>query len=193
MENALEELPIVERDPWLRTYESALRSRYDLYRRRRDEIGQGGDSLRDHGLNGYLYYGFQYDPALKGWHFREWLPGAEDVYLFGDFNGWQRTQLRLRKDSDGVWSISCPTRVSATGSCTARWSKCSCTAPTAGWNAYRPISGASFRTPCRKTSRGSCGSARSVRLAGRRFRHRFGGRPADLRMPCGHGAGRSLA
>ena len=32
MENALEELPIVERDPWLRTYESALRSRYDLYR-----------------------------------------------------------------------------------------------------------------------------------------------------------------
>lgn len=78
MENALEELPIVERDPWLRTYESALRSRYDLYRRRRDEIGQGGDSLRDY-ANGYLYYGFQYDPALKGWHFREWLPGAEDV------------------------------------------------------------------------------------------------------------------
>ena len=107
MENALEELPIVERDPWLRTYESALRSRYDLYRRRRDEIGQGGDSLRDY-ANGYLYYGFQYDPALKGWHFREWLPGAEDVYLFGDFNGWQRTQLRLRKDSDGVWSIFLP-------------------------------------------------------------------------------------
>ena len=107
MENALEELPIVERDPWLRTYESALRSRYDLYRRRRDEIEQGGDSLRDY-ANGYLYYGFQYDPALKGWHFREWLPGAEDVYLFGDFNGWQRTQLRLRKDSDGVWSIFLP-------------------------------------------------------------------------------------
>ena len=107
MENALEELPIVERDPWLRTYESALRSRYDLYRRRRDEIGQGGDSLRDY-ANGYLYYGFQYDPALKGWHFREWLPGAEDVYLFGDFNGWQRTQLRLRKDPDGVWSIFLP-------------------------------------------------------------------------------------
>ena len=52
MENALEELPIVERDPWLRTYESALRSRYDLYRRRRDEIEQGGDSLRDY-ANGY--------------------------------------------------------------------------------------------------------------------------------------------
>ena len=53
MENALEELPIVERDPWLRTYESALRSRYDLYRRRRDEIEQGGGSLRDY-ANGYL-------------------------------------------------------------------------------------------------------------------------------------------
>ena len=107
MENVQEELPIVERDPWLRTYESAFRSRYDLYLRRRDEIEHGCGSLRDY-ANGYLYYGFQYDPALKGWHFREWLPGAEDVYLFGDFNGWQRTQLRLRKEPDGVWSIFLP-------------------------------------------------------------------------------------
>lgn len=192
MENALEELPIVERDPWLRTYESALRSRYDLYRRRRDEIGQGGDSLRDY-ANGYLYYGFQYDPALKGWHFREWLPGPRTSTCSATSTAGSARNCGCARIPTASGAFSCPTRVSATGSCTARWSKCSCTAPTAGWNAYRPISGASFRTPCRKTSRGSCGSARSVRLAGRRFRHRFGGRPADLRMPCGHGAGGASA
>src|SRR5699024_1988919 len=35
-------------------------------------------------------------------------PAAQDVYLFGDFNGWQRTQLRLRRDCEGVWSIFLP-------------------------------------------------------------------------------------
>ena len=102
-------LPIVERDPWLRTYESALRSRYDLYRRRRDEIGQGGDSLRDY-ANGYLYYGFQYDPALKGWHFREWLPGAEDVYLFGDSTVGSARNCGCARIPTASGSISCPTR-----------------------------------------------------------------------------------
>lgn len=45
---------------------------------------------------------------LEGWWFREWLPGAYDVCLFGDFNGWQRTELRLDKDTHGVWSIFLP-------------------------------------------------------------------------------------
>ncbi len=55
-----------------------------------------------------FYFGFQYDDALRGWWFREWLPGAKDVYLFGDFNGWQRTQLPLKKDGCGVWSVFLP-------------------------------------------------------------------------------------
>lgn len=166
MENALEELPIVERDPWLRTYESALRSRYDLYRRRRDEIGQGGDSLRDY-ANGYLYYGFQYDPALKGWHFREWLPGAEDVYLFGDFNGWQRTQLRLRKDPDGVWSIFLPDE--SFGDRLVHGSLVKMLVHGAnGWLERIPsyIRARRSGPRCRKTSRGSCG-LRPFRSTGR--------------------------
>lgn len=107
MESELIELPVVERDPWLKTYEAAMWDRYNLYRRRLDEIDRTNGSLVDY-ANGYLYYGFQYDAEKRGWWFREWLPGAKDVYLFGDFNGWQRTQLRLRKTSDGTWSIFLP-------------------------------------------------------------------------------------
>ena len=58
--------------------------------------------------NGYRYYGWQRDEDLDGWWFREWLPGAQDVYLFGDFNGWQRNPLRLDRDRHGVWSAFFP-------------------------------------------------------------------------------------
>ena len=81
--------------------------RYDRYRERLSAIGKECGSLTEY-ANGYFYFGFQYDDALRGWWFREWLPGAKDVYLFGDFNGWQRTQLPLKKDGCGVWSVFLP-------------------------------------------------------------------------------------
>ncbi len=58
--------------------------------------------------NAHKYYGWQRDEQMQGWWFREWLPAAHDVYIFGDFNGWQRTQLRLNRAKDGVWSIFLP-------------------------------------------------------------------------------------
>ena len=30
------------------------------------------------------------DDVMNGWWFREWLPEAKDVYIFGDFNIWLR-------------------------------------------------------------------------------------------------------
>lgn len=102
-------LPIVEQDEWLKPVEDAMMGRYAYFRRRLDDIEQSAGSLVDY-ANGYLYFGFQYDPIRQGWWFREWLPGAFDVYLFGDFNDWQRTELRLEKGDNGVWSIFCPMR-----------------------------------------------------------------------------------
>ncbi len=100
-------LKMVERDEWLRPVEEQLLARYDAYEQRLGEIRRAAGSLIDY-ANGYRYYGWQYDPTLEGWWFREWLPGAYDVYLFGDFNNWRRTELRLDKDAKGVWSIFLP-------------------------------------------------------------------------------------
>ena len=100
-------LPIVERDEWLRPVEAELNRRYRRYEEKMDEIRRASGSIVDY-ANGYFYYGWQRDRDLDGWWFREWLPAAQDVYLFGDFNGWQRTQLRLRRDCEGVWSIFLP-------------------------------------------------------------------------------------
>ncbi|MEI6898929.1 MAG: alpha-amylase family glycosyl hydrolase, partial [Bacteroidota bacterium] len=53
----------------------------------------------------YQYYGLNYDKKKKGWYYREWAPKAQDLYLFGDFNDWQRYSHRLTRDKNGVWEI----------------------------------------------------------------------------------------
>ena len=107
MQNQNNFLPMVERDEWLHPVAECVAERFDRYQRRMSAIKQQSGSIVDY-ANGYRYYGWQWDDTLDGWWFREWLPEAYDVFIFGDFNSWQRTQLRLNKSSDGVWSIFLP-------------------------------------------------------------------------------------
>ena len=100
-------LPMVERDEWLHPVAEKVADRHNRYLNRMSAIEQQAGSIVDY-ANGYRYYGWQWDAALDGWWFREWLPEAYDVFIFGDFNSWQRTQLRLDKNRDGVWSIFLP-------------------------------------------------------------------------------------
>ncbi len=97
---------MVERDEWLLPVEQEVNMRYRRYGERLKALA-GEGTLSDF-ANGYRWFGFTRDESLAGWWFREWLPGAVDVYLFGDFNGWQRTELRLEKGAGGVWSIFLP-------------------------------------------------------------------------------------
>ena len=151
-EKALDVLPFVERDPWLEPCREPLMARYRYYRAQLSEIEENSGSIVDY-ANGYLYFGFQYDPLLRGRWFREWLPEAEDVYLFGDFNGWQRTELPLRKGGDGVWTIFLPDETF--GDRLVHGSRV--TEPTDGWSAFPPTSVAWCRTSGRKISADSSG------------------------------------
>ena len=101
-----ERLAMVAEDEWLQPVEEAVNARYDMFCAHLAEI-ERNSSIVDY-ANGYRYFGWQYDEDMSGWWFREWLPAANDVYIFGDFNNWQRTQLRLSKDVHGVWSIFLP-------------------------------------------------------------------------------------
>ena len=107
MESKTAILPIVERDEWLQPVADKIADRHQRYQNRMEAIKEQAGSIVDY-ANGYRYYGWQYDDTLCGWWFREWLPEAYDVFIFGDFNSWQRTQLRLDKDRNGVWSIFLP-------------------------------------------------------------------------------------
>lgn len=100
-------LPIVERDEWLRPVADAIACRHRRYLDKLEAIEHSAGSLVDY-ANGYRYFGWQWDETLDGWWFREWLPGAHDVYIFGDFNNWQRTEIRMHRDLAGVWSAFFP-------------------------------------------------------------------------------------
>ena len=100
-------LKIIEKDPWLKRYEKEMEVRYERYSQRIEEIEAGCGSIVDF-ANGYRYYGFNYSPGEQGWWFREWLPAAKAVYIFGDFNGWNRTECSLHKLGGGDWGFFFP-------------------------------------------------------------------------------------
>lgn len=51
----------------------------------------------------YNYFGFT--NSENGIKFREWLPGAKEVYLTGDFNNWNLKSHILKRNKYGVFSI----------------------------------------------------------------------------------------
>jgi 1,4-alpha-glucan branching enzyme len=80
-------LPIVESDEWLKPVEEEINRRHNMYLTRLEDIEKSAGSIVNY-ANGHRYYGWQYDKIMQGWWFREWLPKAKDVYIFGDFNNW---------------------------------------------------------------------------------------------------------
>ena len=100
-------LPLVKNDPWLEPAAQEISDRLERYKNTLLEIEQHWGSLNSF-ANGYQFYGFNYDRKQKGWYYREWAPHAQDLYLFGDFNDWQRYSHRLTPNKYGQWEIFLP-------------------------------------------------------------------------------------
>ena len=144
MGNPTKKLPMIERDGWLLPVEKELTARHESYLRALREIEKSAGSIVDY-ANGYRYFGWQRDETLEGWWFREWLPGAQDVYLLGDFNGWQRTSLRLDRTRKGV-EYFLPDAMYAERLTHGSLYKSTYTATTAGTTASPPMRPAWYRT-----------------------------------------------
>ncbi len=93
---------ILSIDPYLKPYyaDIALRMRLNT-EVRRTLLGDKADLPAF--ANGYLYFGF--NRTDDGWVYREWLPAADEVFLMGDFNDWNRTSHPLHPIEGGVWEI----------------------------------------------------------------------------------------
>ncbi|MEG1606639.1 MAG: alpha amylase C-terminal domain-containing protein [Mucinivorans sp.] len=105
MENNI--LPIVAADEWLRPVAGEIEYRHHLYLDRLHLIQSASGSLRDY-ANAHLYYGVHRDPYAGGWWVRDWLPKAQQVYVFGDWNDWERFQFPMERDQWGGWSVFIP-------------------------------------------------------------------------------------
>ena len=92
-------------DRLLRFYRKDIDQRMLNYENKKRQLLQPGQTLSDF-ANGHLFYGFHRQEA--GWYYREWAPGAEAMYLTGDFNDWQRHTHPMEKKEDGLFELFLP-------------------------------------------------------------------------------------
>lgn len=96
---------ILELNPQLAPFAGDIDLRMFLYRAIRDRLLKNGQTLNDF-ANAHAYFGFHHVPG--GWYYREWAPSAYQLYLEGDFNGWNQTSHPLTSLGNGNWEIFLP-------------------------------------------------------------------------------------
>ena len=90
-------------DPWLEPHVGDIELRMDRFKEKRWQLVGDAETL-DSFANGFLFFGFH--RTQNGWVFREWMPGADEVRLFGEFNEWNRESHPLIRGENGVWEIT---------------------------------------------------------------------------------------
>ncbi|MBQ7836529.1 MAG: alpha amylase C-terminal domain-containing protein, partial [Clostridia bacterium] len=95
-------LKILKIDPYLAPYEKDLKQRHDSYVAKKKELVGKGGKLSDF-ANGYEYFGIH--PTKTGWVYREWAPGADEMYFTGDFNNWDLKACPMEKLDGGVFEV----------------------------------------------------------------------------------------
>ncbi len=98
-------LKITKIDPNLAPFAGDLQLRMDTYRSTKASLLPAGMTLGDF-ANGHRYYGLH--PENGGWYYREWAPGAEKMYLTGDFCGWDRHAFPMEKKENGNFELFLP-------------------------------------------------------------------------------------
>ena len=95
-------LGIIKADPYLAPFEKDLLYRKSAYEAKRRELLKDCDSLVDF-ANGYEYFGIH--KTAGGWVYREWAPGADEMYFTGDFNNWSTHSHPMKRIENGVFEI----------------------------------------------------------------------------------------
>ena len=83
---------ITEIDPWLAPHAGDIELRMNRFKEKRWQLVGEAATLEDF-ANGHLF-------------FREWMAGADEVRLFGEFNGWDKESHPLDRGENGVWEIA---------------------------------------------------------------------------------------
>ena len=96
---------IMELNPQLQEFAGDIDLRMYLYREAKNRILAEGQTLNDF-ANAHNYYGFH--RMKDGWVYREWAPSAYQLYLEGEFNGWNKTSHPLRSLGNGDWELWLP-------------------------------------------------------------------------------------
>ena len=91
---------LLELNPQLQPFAGDIDLRMRLYRETKARILGEDQTLLDF-ANAHEYYGIHH--LDNGWVYREWAPGAYQLYLEGEFNGWNQTSHPLKNIGNGTW------------------------------------------------------------------------------------------
>ena len=93
---------ILQLNPQLMPFEGDIDLRMACYHGTKGRLLSGGGTLNDF-ANGADFFGIHHVDG--GWIYREWAPSAYQLYLTGDFNGWNQTQYPLKRVENGNWEL----------------------------------------------------------------------------------------
>ena len=96
---------ILELNPQLAPFAGDIDLRMKLYQDTKKRLLSKGQKLIDF-ANAHDYFGIHHVDG--GWVYREWAPNAHQLYLTGDFNGWNLTSHPLTKLENGNWELFLP-------------------------------------------------------------------------------------
>jgi len=100
---------LADLDSWLDPWRPHLRERYARYLEAAESFAGSGGLLGEIS-RGHEFFGLnrgEKDGAQGVWY-REWAPGARQLSLIGDFNGWDRAATPLERAEPGIWSVFLP-------------------------------------------------------------------------------------
>ncbi|XP_015512828.2 1,4-alpha-glucan-branching enzyme [Neodiprion lecontei] len=94
---------LLERDPYLAPYEKEIRKRYAIFKDYVEKIEVAEKDFDQFSL-AYKHFGVHINPDNSVTAL-EWAPGARELFLTGDFNGWDRTKTPYKKLDYGKWEL----------------------------------------------------------------------------------------
>ena len=94
---------ILHIDPYLAPFEKDIDTRVNLFKEKKKQLVGARGKLTDF-ANGHNFFGF--NRTDDGWVYREWAPAAEEMYLTGDFNGWNIYGCPMQKKENGVFEVN---------------------------------------------------------------------------------------
>jgi 1,4-alpha-glucan branching enzyme len=99
-------LKIFETDPMLAGVQGQIWDRVNGYKWWLNELETNEGGLAKF-AEGYKIYGWIKED--NGYTYREWLPAAKQVFLIGEFNGWENTHP-LKPEGFGRWALHLPNK-----------------------------------------------------------------------------------
>ncbi len=96
---------IADRDPWLEPYRPQLEAQ-QAYLDQAEQRIVGDQPIEEFAL-GHQYFGLH--RTSEGWVFREWAPGASELFIISEATQWRDdAAYALVRGEDDVWELSLP-------------------------------------------------------------------------------------